>query len=559
MAYLKVVSGQHASQIVPLEGARIVLGRHPQCQVRLEDGSVSREHAQITWVNGQYLVEDLKSRNGTLLNGQPVVVPQVLRENDQLSICDLVFSFHDTPVDARPLSPGTTIPNPKGALVLEEEASLPSSTMLGKLDVSSSQSGFRISIRPEAKLRALLEVTENLSKALALDDVLLRTIDSLFKIFVQADRGFVVLRGPDGRSLIPRAVKHRRGEGDTVRISRTIVEHVMQTQEAILSADAANDARFDMSQSVADFRIRSMMCAPLITGEGQVLGVLQIDTTDQRSRFQQEDLDVLAAVARQAAIAVENAELHETALRQERVDRDLALARQVQQGFLPSQVPDLDGYAFFAYYEAANQLGGDYYDYVPLPGGRLGVVLADVSGKGIAAALVMAKLASEVRYSLASEPDPAQAVDRLSAALLKSGWEDRFVTLVLAVLDPAEHRCTLVNAGHMPPYLRGRDGRVRPVGGEAGGLPLGIADDFRYEAVDLPLARGDTLVIFTDGISEALNGEGELYGLERLRDELTRAPQRVDELGRHVLEQVRRFVGQQPQSDDICLSCFGRL
>ena len=162
----------------------------------------------------------------------------------------------------------------------------------------------------------------------------------------------------------------------------------MASKEAILSADAATDARFDMAESIVDFHIRSMMCAPLVDRDGQSLGVIQIDTLDPRNRFQQDDLDVLVSVACQAAFAVENAQLHEAAMRDQALRRELAMAHEVQRGFLPSAAPRIPEYEFFEFYEPANQLGGDYYDYIELPGGRLAVVVADVSGKGISAVAV---------------------------------------------------------------------------------------------------------------------------------------------------------------------------
>ena len=158
---------------------------------------------------------------------------------------------------------------------------------------------------------------------------------------------------------------------------------------------------------------------------------------------------MLASVASQAAIAVDNAQLHENALKQQAVERDLELAHKVQRGLLPARPPQLAGYHFFDFYEPANQVGGDYYDYIELPGGRLAVVLADVSGKGVSAALLMAKLSGEVRYCLASEPTPAAAMNRINASFSRSGWDDRFVTFVLAVLDAEAARS---HAGQRRPH-----------------------------------------------------------------------------------------------------------
>ncbi len=474
-----------------------------------------------------------------------------------MKICDLSLAFYvNEPSDALP---GGDNGDGSSFLVVEDTGPMGTSTIVSKLEVGrSSGAGVRLAVNPEVKLRAMIEIAHNLGKAVSLDEVLGKLLDSLFKIFIQADRGFVILRGPDG-ALVPKAIKHRRADmEDQVRISRTIVNQVMDTQEAVLSADAANDSRFDTSQSIADLRIRSVMCAPLVDSDGSSLGVIQVDTSDQRQRFQKDDLEVLASVASQAAIAVDNAQLHENSLRQQALERDLELAHKVQRGLLPAAPPQLSGYYFFDFYEPANQVGGDYYDYVELPGNRLAVVVGDVSGKGVAAALVMAKLSGEVRYCLASEQDPAAAINRINASFSRSGWQDRFVTFVLALLDADRHEITLVNAGHMAPLLRHGAGKVEPIGAEETGLPLGVDADFKYQKYTRELAPGDFLALFTDGISEAMNTSGELYGLDRLRTQLAADSPRVAELGRLILDDVKRFVGGRPQSDDMCLACFGR-
>ena len=172
-----------------------------------------------------------------------------------------------------------------------------SSTVMWKIDLTSNLETTRLTVNPETKLRALIEITQNLSRATALDEILPKVLDSLFNIFPQADRGFVVMCTPEGR-LIPKAFKQRHSKEEGARLSRTIINEVIKQKQAILSADAATDARFELSQSIADFRIRSMMCAPLVTSEGNVLGVIQIDTLDQRARFTNDDLEVLASVAR---------------------------------------------------------------------------------------------------------------------------------------------------------------------------------------------------------------------------------------------------------------------
>ena len=562
MAILRTLKGLNPGQIFPLEGTSVTLGRNPDCDIVLDVGAVSRYHAKIIKKEGQFYVEDHDSRNGTFVNEQQVNRRLLLQENDQLRICDLVFVFHQ---GAEPkISGNDTVPAPReAAMLVDDDPRLAGgSTVMSKFEVSLGSTGLRLAVRPEAKLKALVEIGHHLGKAVGLDLVLPKLLNSLFAIFPQADRGLVVLRDAKSGRLIPTAVKHRREEqADTIRISRTIVNEVLQTGEAILSADATSDSRFEMAESIVDFHIRSMMCAPLIGVDGDPLGVIQIDTLDQRQRFSRDDLDVLASVANQVAYAVENAQLHEFALRERAFEQELSVAHEVQQGFLPASRPQLTNYGFFDFYEPANQLGGDYYDYVNLPDGRLAVVLADVSGKGISAALLVAKLSAEIRFLLASEKCPARIMEKLNEIFSESRWEDRFVTMILAVLDAGSHEVTLVNAGHMAPLLRKADGGVTAVGEDASGLPLGVDGAFTYDKTTVALSPGESIVLFTDGITEAMNPEGELYGGERLWSQVAagNGQDDVTALAVRILDDVRRFVGNRAQSDDMCLTCFGRL
>ncbi|MEA1951989.1 MAG: SpoIIE family protein phosphatase, partial [Planctomycetota bacterium] len=545
----------------------VVLGRNPDCDIVLDLGAVSRHHARILNIEGLFYVEDQGSRNGTFLNGNLVTGQPLLQESDQLRVCDLVFVFHQGPgmpdTDDALETIESETRSPSGVMMVDEDPRLTSgSTVMSKFDVSVGSTGLRLAMRPEAKLKALVEIGQHLGKTISADAVLPKLLDSLFAIFPQADRGLIVLKDVATGNLIPAALKHRRNDQtETIRISRTIINEVIAAGEAILSADAASDSRFEMAESIVDFHIRSMMCAPLIGVDGDSLGVIQIDTLDQRQRFAREDLDVLASVANQVAYAVENAQLHEVALREKALEQELLVAHEVQQGFLPASRPDVEEYGFFDFYEPANQLGGDYFDYVRLPGGRLAIVLADVSGKGISAALLVAKLSAEIRYLLVSEDTPAEVVAKLNAVFCGSRWEDRFVTMVLAVLDPARHEVTLVNAGHMPPLLSKTDGSVVEVGGAEGGLPLGVDPGLPYEHAVIELAAGESLTIFTDGITEAMNCQDELYGGARLWTQVGARHEKDDvkALGIRILDDVRQFVGSRSQSDDMCLTCFGRL
>ncbi len=551
MPFLIAENGPRAGTNYPLEGARLILGRHPECDIVIDVGAVSRHHAQLVRVADQYYVEDLKSRNGTYVNGSLLDGRHRLDEGDHIRVCDISFLFQPQLAPTGSLgSSGTVTP------VLLEDSPENSSMIMSQLDVVSSGSSVAIASTPAAQLRALLEISHSLGGTIELDKVLPQVLDSLFKLFIQADRGFIILRDGQGK-LVPRWSKLRRDDDRMIRISRTIVNQVVESKKAILSADASEDSRFQMSESIADFRLRSFMCAPLIDVEGNALGALQIDSLDHRHRFGPEDLQLLAGVASQAAIAIDNAQLHEQVVRQRLVERDLELAQEVQRGFLPERPPELPQYDLVDYYEPADMIGGDYYDYIQLPDGRVAVIVADVVGHGIAAALLTAKLSAAIRFCLATQSDPAAAVTKLNASLIDGNAEDRFITLVMIVLHPDSDEITVVNAGHMPPMLSREGTEPFDAGADAQGIPLLVFGDFKYPQTTITVKPGDNLLLYTDGLNEMMNPDGELYGIGRLRRQV--AKQRDGrELTLRLIDDIREFAAGAAQKDDMCLVCCTR-
>jgi sigma-B regulation protein RsbU (phosphoserine phosphatase) len=239
------------------------------------------------------------------------------------------------------------------------------------------------------------------------------------------------------------------------------------------------------------------------------------------------------------------------------MEHDMKVARDVQLAFLPEKKPDLAGYSFYDYYNPAEHIGGDYFDYIPLQNGSVAIVVADVVGHGVAAALLMAKLSAEARSSLLSESNPAVAVTRLNERLSALNTQ-RFVTMILIVIDPTTHRVTMVNAGHMSPLHRTKDGQVHEPAEAIAGLPLGIRDEVIYELTEITLGHGESLTLYTDGINECLDAEGKQFTIERLREHVRSNTKTIPELGQTIIDDVRRFMGRSKQNDDMCLVCLGR-
>ncbi len=565
MAFL-LTSSDGAETRFDLVDDDTTIGRHPECSIVVDAGAVSRYHAKVAQKSDGFVVEDSGSRNGTYLNGQLLTGPQYLRDGDRIRISEVEFEYHsdDTgvPEFARGGSEVTFDGANFGIMMVDEQEtaqlSSNSSSSNAKIEFRSSAEGLKMVATPEAKLAALMKINRNLSHVLSVDDVLPKVLESLFDIFPAADRGFVVMEDEQDE-LVPRWVKTRAShdETETVRISRTIIRQVMSTGEAILSLDASEDSRFDSSQSIADFSIRSMICAPLTDGDGKPFGALQIDSTQGRGQFRDEDTDLLAGVAAQAGIVIDNARMHEQAMKQQEVQQDLKLATEVQQAFLPQNEPDAAGFHLQSFYKAANHIGGDYFDYIPLSDGRVAVVVADVVGHGVAAAMFMAKLSAETRFFLASEPDVAVAIARLNDAMSVLHVE-RFITFLLVVIDPSSDKVTIVNAGHMAPVVRrAEDGSIFEPGEEESGLPIAIDDGMEYEAVEFTMNPGDMAVLYTDGINEAMDANDEEFGMDRVR-ELTAEGGDAAAIKDRLVKAVLEHVGDAPPFDDMCLVVIER-
>ena len=562
---------------------RTVLGRHPNCHVVFDNGAVSRHHAQILESHGSYYVEDLRSRNGTYLNGALLECRTELNEGDKIRICDISLYFAEqgsslknsptvtsnfedveTSLGERPTAESDALD--ESAVVSRmssQEDELPpdvdTSSVLSKIDARRPDE-LASGVHAEVKLKAILEITRALGLELQVDAVLPKMLSALFNIFPQAAQGFVLLKDPDSGKLLVKATKLRKGkEADAVAVSMTVVRQAMETREALLSGDVQKDARFQKSTSLAKMRIRSVMCVPLVGHDGDAFGVIQIVTRGKQNVFNTDDLDLLVSVAVQAARAVENATLHEELVRQRELERDLDFATQVQLGFLPKSRPHIEHFGFADYYDAAQQIGGDYFDYIELPDGRVAITIGDVAGKGMPAALLMARLYSSTRFQLLTHSDLPRAVSGLNTEMASSGLGHRFITFLVMVIDPETQSVSLVNAGHLSPLVRRNDGSVQEVGRGESSLPLGIIPDLECQESHFDLAPGELILVYTDGVTEAMNSKREIYGRKRLEDCLTHTTDSIDEQVKAIISDVEDFAGESTSRDDTCLVGFQRL
>ncbi len=554
MPMIEVVQGPKKGTTYRFDHDELIVGRLSYCDIVIDQKNVSRQHARFVCSGGEFFVEDLNSTNGTFLNGKRLSGRTRLKDQDLIRVYNVTLLFRvqeaaepsaDDPDD---IADSGEIQGP------------------AKDADSGEMSGDRrpnVGVNAYEKLKTVLEIHRTLGSTLDIDLVLPKILDGLFTVFPQSDRAYILFPDPTTRTLQVRAEKQKE-EGTLAAtslgpISKTVARRVMSAGEAILSADGLDDARLGIGDSVLDFPIRSMMCAPLLGRLQEPLGIIYVDTNDPYERFHTDDLEVLLSVAATAGQALEYAQAHQAKLHLDRRERELATAHQVQLHFLPQSRPELAGYRFVDHYSSADEVGGDYYGYVPLGDNRLAIALGDVSGKGISAALIMARLCSEVRYRLATANTPREAFRELNVECSKPENDTWFVTFVLCILDSVRHQLSIFNAGHMAPLCRrARGNLVEELGVENTGPPLGCDASIRYDPCTVDLFPGDMVLIYTDGISEAMNPAHELYGRHRLEKAILRSPLRVKEACQSVLQDARDFAQPQRQNDDICLIGFQR-
>lgn len=538
----------------PLDAEETTIGRHPDCTIQLDSNMVSRRHARVFRDGPKLRVEDLQSGNGTFVNGTRLVEPVDLKHGDRVKVGPVLLRFEE---DNAPTTRRFRTAPPEDSIVeidADDDSraitdSVPSDVGFGLLDA-----------RPETKLKAIVEISRRLARTPNFSALMPTLLDSLFDIFPAADRGIILLRsGVTGR-LVTEAQKQRRpGDDESVRLSRTILNKVIEEKTGILSADTASDSKFNMSESISNLSIRSILCVPMIGLEGEVIGVINLDTQNPLAHFTRDDLDLLLAVAGQAALSYESARLQSAHLEKLKRDSEMGIARDVQRALLPESFPNVLGYEFFATYESAEEVGGDYYDAFMLPDGKICLSFGDVAGKGVPGALIASRLASCVQNVMRYVDDVGQAFAVINEHMCAKMAEGRFVTYILAVIDPVKHELTLCNGGHMSPILRQADGTLFEFEERTIGLPIGVVEDYPYEVVRRPLEKGDTWIITTDGVDEAMDADDMLYTRDRAREFIRTHPGQARELTQSLLADVRRHAAGFPQNDDISIMAFGRL
>jgi serine phosphatase RsbU (regulator of sigma subunit)/pSer/pThr/pTyr-binding forkhead associated (FHA) protein len=529
--------------VIQLEGSDVQIGRAPGQEIHLDDSRVSRHHARIEHQpDGSLFIVDLDSKSSTKLEGRRLFPfhPVPLRDGSRIKIVEYELIVRD--------------PRTRSPEHAEESPTILESRSLDDFGVDQITRSASYSIEA---FDAILEVNRALGGAVDLDEMLGRALDGLLKIFPAAERGFILIEDPPGR-LRSRAVRQRNGQAPAPVPSRTLTEHVMQLGKAVLIKDTTSDPRFKGTESML-FAVRTALCVPLSGHNGQLLGMIQLDRLAGKRGFKLEDLELLAAASAPIGIFVENHRLLK-----ERAS--WAAARKIQTGLLPRGRPNVPGYEFWECYKPSLEVGGDIYDYIPIEraggtiadGRQLAVTIGDVAGKGVPSALLAASICPEIRHLVRIGVPPEDVLSKINRQILSADLDNRFLTMALTLLDERMHQMTVASAGHMDPLLRRAGGAIEPLRFPGFGPPLGVDPRADYRSMTVALQPGDLVVLYTDGITDAVNGTSEPFGEDRLRKVIAASQAGAAVAGEAILAAVSDFARGLTQHDDITIVCIER-
>jgi serine phosphatase RsbU (regulator of sigma subunit) len=506
MPQLIIKNSAHPTENFPLSRLRTTIGRSARSDVCIPDAFASRLHAEVRKEGDAYWLHDLGSANGTRYNGSAVSIPLPLKSGGEIQIGETSIIFEDERLRE----------NKNATLIADNTQALdPSMTISFTRQVPTAEIlESQFSSRNEL-LGLISKVGVALLSSSGLDETLHQVASLVFEA-VPAERCVIMLRDETADDGMKISVARKRGRDETieeVRISRTVLDEVMKNGKSVLTSDAQHDPRF-ASQTMSLLGIRSVLAVPLSISQTEIFGIIYADSPTFESNFTEEHLNILTTLASVAAIRVENARLLEERFERERMERELELATEIQQSFQPSAPPVMDNYEFQGISFSCYEIGGDYYDFIPQHDGKMLVALGDVSGKGTAAALLMSSVHAAIHAQVAAKTSLYEMVKSVNQYLAENTPTNRFVTLFVAVLDPQTGTLQYINAGHNPPLVGRLNGQVEQL--ESGGFPLGILPMADFEVGQLNLEAGESLVIYSDGVSEANNLQEEEFGMERL-------------------------------------------
>lgn len=500
-----LISGPEGlSKTVDLRKDALSLGRSADNDLAYpEDPWLSRYHLCFERHDNSWFVRDCNSRNGTVVNTANVTMPHRLRAGDRIYAGHLTIEVRDR---ARDHNHDIISFVPQSEEKSTREATIVTSLdrVLGKAAKPGAPQG-PATLSSARGVRALIRAGQELAGHQPLHE-LFQAIMNLALSAVEAKRG-VILTLEKGELVV------RASCGEGFSISTSVRDRVIREKCSLVISDAQVDDALREQKSIVLHSVRSMMAVPLQTGD-RVIGLIYVDNGIVLRPFSQEDLDLLTVMANVAAIRIEHARLTTVEQAEKVMESELAQASEIQQSLLPPKPPQIPGYDLAGYNLPCRTVGGDYYDFLSYKDGRLGIVVGDVSGKGLPAALLMSSLQARVQMLMETAPDPASAVTTLNRNLAERALPGRFITFFYGLLDPATGTLEYSNAGHNYPLLLRANGDVEELPGSE--IVMGLFPSTTYKLRTAKLDHGDMLALYSDGVTEACNPDGDELGEQGL-------------------------------------------
>ncbi len=538
MPELQIFSPDGKSVKVPLQNTRVTVGRSSVAELCYpDDAGLSRQHLAFESDGRTWYVKDLGSKNGTLLNGSRISERNPLKPGDRIMAGHLIMVF-DSPQGISQHTQAVVFVEPPGE---GGSSSTLVTDLAGVISGTSAKSDSAIS--SATAVQALIRAGNELAGERPLPE-LFRFILNLAIEAVSAERG--ILMTLEGDKLEVRA---SRGEG--FRISNTVRDRVLKKKESVLVRDTTADEAFRERRSIVEQNVRTLIAVPLQTRD-QIIGLIYVDSPSLTREFTKDDLAMLTVMANVAAIRIEQSRFAEMEKARQIMERDLEQAAMIQRQYLPSAAPIVAGLELAGYNAPCRTVGGDYYDFFAYPSGRVAMVLGDVSGKGMAASLMMMGLQARVQVLIDEPEDLAATITRLNRITAANCPPARFITLFLCILDGNTGELVYTNAGHNSPLILRANGVCDKL--TDGGPPLGILADFAYHEYRTRLEPGDILAIYSDGVTEASSPEDEEFETEHLAQSITsRREEPAADIIARVNEDIVVWTKGAPAADDVTL------
>jgi sigma-B regulation protein RsbU (phosphoserine phosphatase) len=543
--HITPAEGEQFEYVVDVDS--LVIGRSSRCDLAVADRCLSRQHLRLFQADGKWMVEDLGSRNGTRVNGVLISKPAAVRDGDAISVSTSLIMIGGAEEDASETTwdPSQSVFRDATEILSDSERHVAQPAEVDHEEL----------LRAAEQLRVLNDVHLALADSLTADDLFEAVLDRVFA-HLQPKHGAVFLK--HGEELIRVAGRSQADITEDFPESTSLAREVIDKGLAAVVHDTQTDTRFIGAESLVDASVRTLIAAPLLTPDG-ALGMIVLSSNLAEMQFAERDMELLVVVASATGLKMRNLVLAEEAAERQRFEREVALARRIQVALLPAEMPQLPGVEIFGRNTPSRGVSGDYYQVVErADGDEVAIVIADVSGKGIAASLLTGYVDALFNAYLGEGFGPREIFNRVSPQMNRKTPVEQFATAFLGIYTVATGAIRFASAGHDPTILVRASGEVELL--NPTGMPLGLMPEAVYTASEAKIEPGDTLVLYTDGITEAARPDDEMFERERLidvcREHRTESP---EELAASIDIAVDAFVEGVPYHDDRTLVILRRL